>query len=201
MFTHLLQDFAATLAMRIMAKVWALLSTDNGPVQYTGYADETLKRSSIKMGSNDFDSKRTQMLEGAQADGFKDLTGSNLPLYPWDGEAGAYRGTKAKKCAVLKSGKSRSKKSCMKSPTCSWRKGVYKKSKSGKIKKVLRKASCAKKSSKKSKPKSSKKPKKSTKKKSTKKKASRCNTLKSGKKKSKKACKKSKKKLVDCWKI
>ena len=67
-------------------KVWALLSTDNGVVQYAGYADEALKRSSIKLGSNDFDSKRAEMTTMKTSDGFKDMSSSSMPLSSWNHE-------------------------------------------------------------------------------------------------------------------
>ena len=123
-------------------KVWALLSTDRGVVQYSGYADEPLKKSVVKLGSNDFDSKRNELLTAKMNDGFKDMQSGSLPLYPWNaGSKVTYRG--AKKCA------SKKKTPCKDSKKCSWRKGSYKKyksgSKKGKIKKVLRKPSCAKK--------------------------------------------------------
>merc|ERR1712070_462874 len=160
-------------------KVWALLSTEKGTVQYSGYADENLKRSNVKLASNDLDSKRASMVELKSNEGFKDMTSGSLPLYPWDNTSSSYRGMK--KCAATKK-----KSTCKRSSKCSWRKGSYKKyksgSKKGKVKKVLRKASCAKKSkSMKKKSKSMKKKSKSMKKK--------CNTLKSGKKRLRKSCK------------
>merc|ERR1712146_48319 len=77
-------------------KVWALLSTDNGVVQYSGFADETLKRSQVKLGSNDFDSKRAEMTSIKTENGFKDMSSSNMPLFSWNNEP-SYRG---KKCAA-----------------------------------------------------------------------------------------------------
>merc|ERR1712070_209955 len=154
-------------------KVWALLSTEKGTVQYSGYADENLKRSNVKLASNDLDSKRASMVELKSNEGFKDMTSGSLPLYPWDNTSSSYRGMK--KCAATKK-----KSTCKRSSKCSWRKGSYKKyksgSKKGKVKKVLRKASCAKKS-------------KSMKKKKSKSMKKKCNTLKSGKKRSRKSCK------------
>ena len=181
-------------------KVWALLSTDNGVVQYSGFADDNLRRSTVKMASNDFDSKRAAMAESKMSDGFKDISSDNMPLFPLDANA-TYRGTTKspkKMCNLFKSGKKKTKKSCKKSSTCSWVKG--KKTKSGKIK---RKGYCKKSTKKKStKKKATKKiaKKKTTKTKSPKRigmkkssKPSKCNTLKSGNKKKMKACKKSSK--------
>ena len=64
-------------------KVWALLSTDNGVVQYSGYADEALKRSSVKLGSNDFDSKRAELTVMKTSDGFKDMASTSMPLFSY----------------------------------------------------------------------------------------------------------------------
>ena len=96
-------------------KVWALLSTDNGLVQYSGYADEPLRRSTVKLGSVDFDSKRSAMVDARTQDGFKDMTSNSMPTYPWDSQDVSYRGKK--KCA------SKKKKACKSSKkTCTWRK-------------------------------------------------------------------------------
>merc|ERR1712100_912388 len=104
-------------------KIWALLSTEKGTVQYSGYADESLKRSTVKLGSNDFDSKRANMIESKSSEGFKDMTSGSLPLFPWNsGASASYRGMKKTKCSNKK------KSSCKRSKkTCSWRKGSYKK--------------------------------------------------------------------------
>ena len=102
-------------------KVWALLSTDNGVVQYSGFADENLRRSTVKMASNDFDSMRADFTESKMNDGFKDIASDNMPLFPWDASA-TYRGKKSL-CNTLKGGKKKKSKPCKKSSKCSWIKG------------------------------------------------------------------------------
>merc|ERR1712146_535227 len=72
-------------------KIWALLDTEKGTVQYSGYADEALKRSTVKLGSNDFDSKRASMIQAKSNEGFKDMTSSSLPLYSWNAGSTSYR--------------------------------------------------------------------------------------------------------------
>merc|ERR1712146_564897 len=187
-------------------KIWALLSTEKGTIQYSGYADEALKRSTVKLGSNDFDSKRAALIESKSSEGFKDMTSGSLPLFPWiSGASASYRGMKKSKSKCSKKMKSscKSSKKSSKKKSSKKRKSrkSMKKSKSSKCntlksgKKRMKKSCkgpkcswtkgskgkkgyCHKsvKKSKKSMKKKSKKSKKSMKKKG--KKANKCNTLK-----------------------
>ena len=112
-------------------KVWALLSTSEGPVQYTGYADDQLRRT--KAPSGDFLSTSSEMVAQKMSEGFQDIDSGTLRMRPWSVDMDSpYRGSK---CALKK------RKACKQSKKCSYRKGVF--TKSGK---KLRAASCAKKS-------------------------------------------------------
>lgn len=120
-------------------KVWALLSTKEGPLQYSGFADETLRRTRTSIGGN-YESKLGSIIESKQQDGFTDI-GSDIDMKSWnntDSSEAAYRGRR-RRCKTMKA------TSCKKSSKCSWRKGKY--SRSGK---KLRAGSCAKKSRKRS---------------------------------------------------
>merc|ERR1712046_25781 len=55
-------------------KVWALLSLQNGDtVQYSGYANEEMRKQRLTMGSDDAESKRDKLLKLRTAEGFQDL--------------------------------------------------------------------------------------------------------------------------------
>jgi hypothetical protein len=112
-------------------KVWALLSTSDGPVQYAGYGDD-LRRTRTPAG--DFASKSGDLVAQKMSDGFQDIDSNTLRMRPWSSmDTGAtYRGSK---CATKKSS------DCKRSRKCSYRKGVY--TRSGK---KMRAPSCAKKS-------------------------------------------------------
>jgi hypothetical protein len=114
-------------------KVWALLSTESGPVQYTGLVDE-MRRS--RAPSGDFAAKAGDLIVQKMSEGFQDIDSGTLNMRPWSStdvsETATYRG---KKCATKKRGP------CVRSKKCTYRKGVF--SSGGK---KMRKASCAKKS-------------------------------------------------------
>lgn len=176
-------------------KVWALLDTQNGVVQYAGYTD-ALRRSSIPMGCNDIDSMRAESISTKSKLGYRDLDSADLPFYPWtEGADVAYRGSKRKSRCSKKT-----KDQCQSDDACVFKRGKYTTYKSGlkagKIKSIVRKSHCAKKSKRKSAKKKSTK-KKSTKKKSAKNKSAKkksakkatCNMTSQGKKRTRKSCK------------
>lgn len=150
-------------------KVWALLSLQNGDmVQYSGYADEPMRKQRLSLGGDDHESKRDKLLKLRSAEGFQDINSKALPTRPWadadaDGDASSYRGKKkrrTRKCAsseydeessededcTYRGKRRRTKcskkkaKSCKRSSKCSWRKGKYVDGKR------VRKGSCAKRS-------------------------------------------------------
>merc|ERR1711981_452075 len=96
-------------------KVWTLLSLQNGEmVQYSGFADETLRKQRVSLGANDdADSKRHKLLTSRDAEGYQDLNSKALPMKSWSAQDDvAYRGKKKskKKKSKKKSQKASKKK-------------------------------------------------------------------------------------------
>ena len=105
-------------------RLWALLKLHGGNVvAYSGHLDDTLRRSSVPLGSDDYDSKRHKMLH-QRASTFTDLHSKYLPFYDWthDLSEPAYGSSSRRKSPKRKSGpkspkrKSPKRKSARKSP-------------------------------------------------------------------------------------
>ena len=154
-------------------KVFGLLKTNEGIIQYSGAPDNI--RRNVLDPSGDFGTKCQNLVLQKSAQGFQDLNSKALPFRQWDApNEPVYRGKMAtkSKCSLKK------KKACKASPACTYRKSYKRKGTSKRVS-----ATCyAKRPSKKMKKSSSKKKKA---KKSSSKKRSLCN------KKSKQQCDRS----------
>merc|ERR1711988_1345675 len=97
-------------------RMWALLDTEKGPVQYSGSVGKGLKKMSTNFEDDEYDSKSIMLVTMKQGEGYEELRSRDLPLQKWG--SSQYRSSRCNRSS--KKGKKKSKKACMRSSKCSW---------------------------------------------------------------------------------